>query len=45
MVRIGAHLVSHDGLLYSREVFEGRQENMAPCRSADILDEASQLFA
>lgn len=39
------YLVSHDGLLYSREVFEGRQQDMSPLCSADVLNKCTKFFA
>jgi len=39
------YLIPHNGLLYSREVFEGRQEDMTPLRPANILDELAEFFA
>lgn len=38
-------LVSHDRLLNRSQVFEGRQEDMAPLSTTDILDEVAKLLA
>jgi hypothetical protein len=39
------YLVSHDGLLYSREVLERGEQHMAPLRAADVLDEVAEFLA
>ncbi len=39
------HFVPDDGLFYGREILERRQQDMAPRRATDILDEATELIA
>jgi hypothetical protein len=38
-----AYLVSNDGFFDGSKVLQWREEDMAPLRSADILDEAAKL--
>lgn len=39
------YLVSHDWLLDGGQVFERRQQDVAPLRPPDVLDEAAELLA
>jgi hypothetical protein len=39
------YLVTNDGLLDSSEVLKGRQQNVTPLRTANILDKATKLLA
>ena len=39
------YLVPHDWLLDRSEVLEGGQQDVAPLRSTDIVDEAAELLA
>jgi hypothetical protein len=40
-----AYLVSHDGLLDGGEVLERGEQDVAPLRPADVVDEAPELLA
>lgn len=40
-----SYLVSDNGLLDSSQVLKGREQDMSPLRSANILDKVTQLFA
>lgn len=40
-----AYLVPHNGLFYGSKVLKGRQQNVTPLRTADIVDKLSQLAA
>ncbi len=40
-----AYLVSHDGLLDGCEVLERGEQDMAPLRTADVVDKAPELLA
>lgn len=44
-VAIGTDLVPHHWLLDGGEVLQGRQEDVTPLRTADVLDEVAQLLA
>ena len=39
-----SYLVTDDRLLDSSEVLEGRQQNMTPLRTANILDKAAKFL-
>jgi hypothetical protein len=39
-----AYLVSHDGLLDGCEVLERGEQDMAPLRTADVVDKAPELL-
>lgn len=39
------YLVANDGLLDRSKVLEGRQQNVTPLGTADILDKAAKLLA
>lgn len=43
--RVRFYLVANYGLLDSCEVLEGRQQDVTPLGTANILDKAAKLFA
>ena len=45
MLHPRAYLVPHDGLLDGGEVLERGEQDMAPLRTADIVDKAPKLLA
>jgi hypothetical protein len=44
-IRRCAYLVSHDGFFYGCEVLERGEQDMAPLRTADVVDKAAKLLA
>ena len=40
-----SYLITNDWLFYGCEILEGREEDVAPLRAADVLDEAAEFLA
>ena len=45
IIEVSIHFISDDGLLYSRQVLERREEDMAPGWATDIFDEVAEFGA